>query len=385
MRDYAEDRRRPGWGAPAPLEEARREGAYPVYAREAAVVRRAVRARSRREHAVLAVLAAVCVGALLAGAGVGAVGISPARIGQILLGLPAAAAARGTDAVILLQIRLPRVLVAGVTGASLAVAGALFQALFRNPLADPYILGASSGASLGAVVAIALALNLHLFGWGAVPLLAFAGALGTVWLVYRLARACTGRPSVLALILAGVAVGSFLSALVSLIIYLLQDDRMHQAVFWMMGGFSGATWDQLAMAAPYLVGGLAVAIWLARDLDSLLLGEETAQHLGVRVEWTRRLVLSVGAFLTAVAVASGGVIGFVGLVVPHAVRMLGGPNHRYLVPASALGGAGLMILADLVARSLMAPMELPVGVVTALTGAPFFLYLLQARRSHRWM
>ncbi|HHY95833.1 MAG TPA: iron ABC transporter permease [Firmicutes bacterium] len=325
----------------------------------------------------------------MAGIGMGAVPVSPGRILHvlrvgpgILSGVPDSAP-DSLGQTIIWQLRLPRVLLAGLTGGCLGIAGSLFQALFRNPLADPYLIGASSGASLGAVLAIALSLELHLFGLGTVPLLAFLGSTGAVLLVYHLARE-RGYVSVLALVLAGVAVSYFLSALVSLLTYLTADERLHQIAFWLMGGFGTATWTGVRIALPYFVVGMLVALACARDLNSLLLGEETAHHLGVEVERTKRVVLATASLLTEVAVASGGVIGFVGLVIPHLVRMAGGPDHRFLIPAAALGGACTLMLADAVARTVLAPAELPVGLVTAMAGAPFFVYVLRQRRRLRF-
>lgn len=343
----------------------------------------------RRRKILLAGLGVAAALALVAGVGMGAVPVSPGRILCALRtgpGIPRigpGAAAGSLEQTIIWQLRLPRVLVAGLTGGCLGIAGTLFQALFRNPLADPYLIGASSGASLGAVLAIVLSLELHLFGLGAVPVLAFVGSTGTVLLVYHLARE-RAFISVLALVLAGVAVSAFVSALVSLLTYLTADERLHQIVFWLMGGFGAATWQGVRIALPYFAGGMLVALACARDLNSLLLGEETAHHLGVEVERTKKVVLATASLLTGVAVASGGVIGFVGLVVPHLVRMAGGPDHRFVIPAAALGGACTLMLADAVARTVLAPAELPVGLVTAMTGAPFFVYVLRQRRRLRF-
>ncbi|MBE3582361.1 MAG: iron ABC transporter permease [Thermoanaerobacteraceae bacterium] len=279
---------------------------------------------------------------------------------------------------IILELRLPRVVSAALVGASLAVAGATFQALFRNPMADPYVIGVSSGASLGATVAMLLALDFRFLGVGAVPVLAFAAALATVVLVYQLAR--TGNVvSIFTLLLAGIAVGSFLSAIVSLLVY-FSGERLHQVVFWLMGGFGGSNWSYVRVAVPYFVLGTGVIAFHARELNLLLLGEETAGYLGVEVERAKKLLLTGATLLTATAVSTSGVIGFVGLIVPHAVRLIAGPDHRFLVPASALAGATLMVAADALARTVLAPTELPVGLITALAGGPFFLYVLRNRR-----
>jgi len=334
----------------------------------------------RRRRILLAALTVTAVVTLVAGVGTGAVPVSPGRIFHVLRMGPGTGLLEQT---IIWQLRLPRVLLAGLTGGCLGIAGALFQALFRNPLADPYLIGASSGASLGAVLAIVLSLELRLFGLGAVPVLAFLGSTATVLLVYHLARE-RGYVSVLTLVLAGVAVSSFLSAVVSLLTYLSADERLHQIVFWLMGGFGGATWKSVHLALPYFAAGMLASLACARDLNSLLLGEETAHHLGVEVERTKKVVLATASLLTGVAVASGGVIGFVGLVVPHLVRIAGGPDHRFVIPAAALGGACVLMLADSVARTVLAPAELPVGLVTAMTGAPFFIYVLRHRKRLRF-
>lgn len=287
-----------------------------------------------------------------------------------------------TNEAIIIQLRLPRVVLAALVGASLAIAGATFQALFRNPLADPYVIGVSSGASLGATVAMLLALDFKFWGVGAVPLLAFAGALATVVLVYQLAR-IGNTVSVFTLLLAGIAVGSFLSAIVSLLVY-FSGERLHQVIFWLMGGFGGSNWPYVRMAAPYFILGAGVVTLHVHELNLLLLGEETAGHLGVEVERAKKLLLTGATLLTATAVSTSGVIGFVGLVVPHAVRLIAGPDHRFLIPASALAGATLLVAADALARTVLAPTELPVGLITALAGGPFFIYVLRNRRKMRF-
>lgn len=285
---------------------------------------------------------------------------------------------------IIWEIRLPRVLLAGFVGAALTLAGVVFQALFSNPLADPYVIGASAGASLGATLAIVFSLQMSWWGFGAVPLLAFGGALVTVTAVYNLAR-IGGRVSSLTLLLAGLGVSASLSAVVSLIIY-FAGQQLTQVVFWLMGGFSGATWKSVELVASYFAVGAFVIFVHALELDALLFGEEEAQTLGVDVRRVRFLLVSAASLLTAAAVAVSGLIGFVGLVVPHLVRMLVGPGHRILLPAAGLTGAAMLILADLTARTVIAPTELPVGLITALCGGPFFVYLLRQKKPQgaRW-
>lgn len=223
-----------------------------------------------------------------------------------------------------------------------------------------------------------LAVSWTWMGLGSVPLAAFLGALVTVIVVYNLARVGNVIP-VQNLLLAGIAVSAFLSSLVSLLMY-FSDDRLHAVVYWLMGGLSGRSWDYVMWSLPYLVVGVGLAIYCARDLNVMLLGEEAAEHLGVEVETSKRILLVAASVLTAIAVAASGIIGFVGLIVPHVVRILIGPDHWKLIPAAGVAGAILVVLADLAARTLLAPVEIPLGVVTSLFGAPFFIYLLRRHR-----
>ncbi len=283
---------------------------------------------------------------------------------------------------ILLYIRLPRVFQAAVVGASLAVAGAVFQGLFRNPMADPYVLGVSSGAALGAVLAMLMGSTIYFAGFTAVPLFAFIGGALTITLVYYMSRVGRAVP-VMTLLLAGIAVSAFLSALVSLLTY-YAGEKLHQVVFWMMGGVGGASWSRITAMLPYVLGGFSCIYYYARELNVLLLGEETARHLGVNTERVKKILLAAASLLVAAAVSTSGIIGFVGLVVPHLIRMIVGPDHRFLLPASALLGANLLIAADTVARNIIAPTELPVGIITAMVGAPMFIYLLKKRKKLRY-
>ncbi len=338
-----------------------------------------------KRHALWLLTVALLLLVLLAGA-IGSVYISPLRVLEILLHrLPEFSAQMVPDwpesyETIILLIRLPRVVLALVVGSALALAGTIFQGLFKNPMADPHIIGASAGAGLGAAIAISLGLSVSWKGLGAVPLLASAGAFLAVILVYRLARS-GGVVSIPNLLLAGLALNSLLSALISLLIYFGQD-QMHTIVFWLMGGLSGRYWNYVFYTLPYLLAGLAVAVYYARDLNLMLLGEETAHNLGVEVEKVKAVLLLVASVLTGAAVAASGMIGFVGLIVPHVARILVGPDHRLLVPVSILSGAILLLGADILARTVLAPVELPLGVVTALFGAPFFIMLLRRTGSH---
>ncbi len=278
--------------------------------------------------------------------------------------------------VIVTQIRLPRVLLGLLVGSALAVSGVAMQGLFRNPLASPYVLGIASGASTGAALAILFASGLVLF----LPLGAFVGATAAVMIVYGLARGRDRRTSIFTLILAGVAVGALFSAVTSFLIFLSSGgEKLSDVLFWIMGGLSRASWSSIAILAPIVAVGIAAVFTFARDLNALSLGEEGAFHVGVNPDALTRWLLGLTTLLTAAAVAMSGTIGFIGLVIPHAMRLLVGPDHRRLIPVSALAGGCFLVWSDMAARTVFAPAELPVGVITAFLGAPFFLYLLKTR------
>jgi iron complex transport system permease protein len=326
-------------------------------------------------------LAVLLIAAALVAVGVGAVWIPPGTTLRLVawkLGLieRPPGVAQSVE-IILFQLRIPRVLLAAVVGAALASAGAVFQALFRNPLADPAIIGVSSGAALGAVVAI-LATGGAFAGGLLVPAMAFLGALGAGLLVYRLARVGPAV-QVATLLLAGIAVAALISAIMALVLT-YSGERIRSIYFWLLGGLSGRGWESLGAAAPLAAVGVAAALWTAGNLNLMALGEERAGQLGVEVERFKRVALATGAVLTGASVAVAGVIGFVGLMTPHVLRLILGADHRRLLPASVLGGALFMVLADLAARTLRAPEEIPVGAITALLGGPFFLYLLRRQR-----
>ncbi len=275
------------------------------------------------------------------------------------------------------ELRLPRVVTGMVVGSGLAVAGAVFQALLRNPLADPYIIGTAAGASLGAVVALLLPALLPfavggVLGVGLVQSLAFAGAMATVLVVFAVARGRSGTP-VIGLLLAGYAVSSLLAAGVALLMF-LSGDRLTAVISWLLGSMAGASWPRLGIAVPLIVGSFVLLVLRWRALNALLLGETAAAHLGIDLEREKRILVSLAALATSAGVAVSGTIGFVGLVVPHLLRLAFGPDHRLLLPAAMLYGAALLVLADLGARLAGG---IPVGVVTALVGAPFFLWLLR--------
>ena len=276
---------------------------------------------------------------------------------------------------IVLQLRLPRTLLGVVVGGGLALAGATFQALLRNPLAEPYILGISGGASVGAVTVLAL-------GWAglgswSLPLAAFAGALLAIVLVFRVATATGHAMDVRVLLLAGVVVAAFFSACIAFILSISSARTVQSAVLWIMGSLANASWQSVLLAAVYTVPAAVVLIGLARPLNLMAIGEETANYLGADVEGVKRTALVIAALITAAGVAVAGVIGFVGLVVPHTVRLLIGSDHRALLPLSFLGGAAFLTLADLIARLALAPREIPIGVITAFVGVPIFLVLLR--------
>ncbi|MFC1942604.1 FecCD family ABC transporter permease [Chloroflexota bacterium] len=279
---------------------------------------------------------------------------------------------------VILEIRLPRVILAGLVGAALSTAGATYQGLFRNPLADPYLIGVAQGASLGAVIGFLLPATWHNLGFNIIPVLAFTGALLSTATVYGLARVGKTLP-VTTLILAGVALGSLLGSIVSYLI-ISSGERMHGIIFWMMGSFSLSRWSEINIVLPYVAVGTAIIIIFARFLNVMQLDEEQAQQLGVNVERLKLILLAAATLITAASVSFVGTIGFVGIIIPHAVRLLWGADHRFLLPLSILTGAIFMILADLVARTILAPTEIPIGVITAICGAPFFLYLLRRRK-----
>jgi iron complex transport system permease protein len=257
----------------------------------------------------------------------------------------------------------------------------LFQGLLRNPMADPYIIGTSAGAALGATIAMALPINLAFLGFGLVPVAAFIGALVTVILVYNLARV-GGKTPIVSMLLAGFVVSALLAAIMAFMMSMSDKFGLNlQSVFsFLMGHISVTSWGQIAIIAPLVIGGIMGARFFASHLNAFSLGEEGAAYLGIDIERDKILVLALGSLLTAAAVSISGLIGFVGLVVPHAVRLRLGPDHRLLLPASALAGATFLVIADLLARVLLAPVEIPVGVITAIIGAPFFIYLLRHTR-----
>ena len=335
--------------------------------------------RTRRVAAIGAAVALLAV-ALILGVGLGTVSVAPADtlgiLARRMLGLPVAVTWPPTAEAIVMDLRLPRVLSAMIVGMGLAVAGATFQGLLRNPLADPYVLGTASGAALGAAIGVLIPIRFVLFEFGLLQVLAFVGALVAVYVVYRLSRV-GGLTPMTSLLLTGYAVGSVLAAGLAMAMY-LSGANLRQIFFYLLGSLDGVSWQQLFVAGPIVLLTSVAILARARSLDGFLLGEEVAAHLGIDVRRERALLLALAALLTAAAVTIAGLIGFVGLVVPHVVRLAVGPGARGVLPLSALFGAALLTFADLGARLFG---EIPVGVVTALIGAPFFLFLLRTVRS----
>ncbi len=284
-----------------------------------------------------------------------------------------------TNIIIVRRMNLPRVIMACLIGAGLGISGAVMQALFRNPMASPYILGLSSGASLGAAIGLTFVIS-WLPSLFMIPLLAFISCMGTLFLVYSISRV-GGRVPTETLLLAGIAVGSFLSALVSLLTY-LAGDEMQGIVYWTMGNLTNAHWDNIMIVAPLIAAGCMIMISCSRDLNAMMIGDAHAQDLGVEVKKIRLQLLVSSALVTAAAVSFVGVIGFVGLVVPHILRIVMGPNNKVLLPATLLGGAAFVMMCDYVSRVIAPNIGiLPIGIVTSLVGAPYFIYLLRRRRN----
>jgi iron complex transport system permease protein len=339
-------------------------------------------AQRRPTGLVLPLLAAIAVAATVYAIGAGALAVPPERVIAALLGDPFGTVP-AVEATVVATVRLPRVLLVALSGASLGVAGVLLQGLFRNPLADPQLIGVSPGAGLAAALVIVIGDRLTggALPFVALPAGAFLGALATTALVYRVATR-HGATSMALLLLAGIAVGALTAAATGLLVFLADDRQLRDITFWMLGSFGGSTWSRLQAVALPLAGVLLAAPLLARPLDALALGEADAWHMGVAVERTKRIVIALAALAVGAGVAVAGVIGFVGVVVPHIARLAVGPRHGPLLPAAALIGAALLLVADTLARTLVAPAELPLGVLTAALGAPVFLHLLlrQARR-----
>lgn len=279
---------------------------------------------------------------------------------------------------IIWSIRLPRVLLGALVGASLSMAGASFQGMFKNPMADPYVIGISSGAALGATIAIILKFEFSLLGISTISLFAFMGALLAVTLVYNIAKVKNQVP-VTTLLLSGVAIGQFFTAIMSFLMVIYNKD-MNKIIYWTLGSLAGKGWSPVLTISIPVIITMLILNFFSRDLNIMLTGEESAKSLGVNVEKTKVYILLLGTFMTSVVVSVSGIIGFVGLIIPHIVRLIIGPDHRILLPASALLGGIFMIFADTIARVIITPIEIPVGIITAIFGGPFFIYLLRAKK-----
>ena len=276
---------------------------------------------------------------------------------------------------VFVPVRLPRVILAAIVGAALACSGVVFQALLRNPLADPYILGISSGAGLGAIIAVISGFSWTLWGRSPIAVFAFAGALGTVWLVWGIGRV-TGKSHVTGLLLAGVVVNAFFSAVIMFLTSVAKSQQVYATIFWLMGNMTEEDFLVLWLGAGCVAAGMLTLFYISPQLNAISFGEDDARSMGVNTARTRTIAFAVAALITAVAVSLSGLIGFVGLVVPHGVRLVFGPDHRQLLPLSGIVGAIFLVAADTLARIVVAPAQLPVGVVTAIVGGPFFLVLL---------
>jgi iron complex transport system permease protein len=284
-----------------------------------------------------------------------------------------------TEETIVLQVRLPRVLAAAIVGVALAVAGVVLQGLLRNPMADPYVLGISSGAGLGASLAIVFGAGAPFLGLlYSIPIMAFVFAIGTVLLVYLISKRGEGVPMV-TLLLVGMAANSFLLAIIS-VIKLFSGEAVHAIMAWMFGSLATTNWNHIKMSLPFVMIGVTVIYFFARDLNIMLLGEEQAQNLGVDAERLKKITIASATLITAASVSISGIIGFIGLIIPHMARILVGPDHRILIPSSALSGAIVLILCDTIGRMIVRPAELPVGIITSLLGVPFFIYLIRKKK-----
>jgi iron complex transport system permease protein len=318
----------------------------------------------RKWSSVLIILIFVLAISIIASIAIGSTNIPLRTVMEIIVDHNSAFLS--AEEIIILQIRLPRIFLGVLVGAALSVSGTSMQTLFKNSMADPYIIGISSGAAFGAVLAMSLSIPL-------VPLMAIVCAISTAFIVYNIAKV-GGRLPTNTLLLSGIAVGSFLSALISFMTY-NAGEGLHQVVFWMMGGLWNADWTRVGIILFPVCIGITLLYLFAREMNVMLLGEESAEHLGIDVETLKKIILVISSIITAAAVSMSGIIGFVGLIVPHIMRIIVGPDHRILLPTSAIAGGILLVLADTLARTLG---EVPVGIITAIFGAPFFIYLLRS-------
>ena len=341
-----------------------------------------MKSKRKRAAIVVAVLFAALIAACLIAIMIGPVYIHPIVVLKIwahnLSGSLIQPDWSSIQETIVVDIRTPRVILSVLVGMGLAITGAAMQGLFRNPMAEPYVLGMSSGAACGAALAIVLGVG-KVFGSLSIPVLAFIGATTTIFVVYDIART-EGKVPTETLLLAGIAVGFFLHAVVSFLKIIASHEALRDVVLWLMGSFALATWGDVKMVIAPILLGVGLLYLFSRELNALQFGEETAMYLGMEVETVKRILLVASALITAVAVSVNGIIGFVGLVIPHVVRLIIGPDHRILLPASALCGAIFLVLCDTLARTVAELQEIPIGIITAAIGAPYFVYLLRRRK-----
>lgn len=330
----------------------------------------------KRNGLVFIILSLSLAAALLLAVGIGAVRVAPISLFRYILhqaGFRSIPLPDSRDITILILLRLPRILAAMLVGSSLAVCGVVMQGLFRNPMASPEILGISAGGSLGAVIAITTGLA----SWSlyTMPVLTIAGALLSAACIYLLSTS-RGTTSLLYIVISGMAISSLFNGLTSALLLFAKQYEVSQFIFWTMGGLDGRSWQHILFSAPVLIPGMIVLAFFSRELNLFTLGEEAAHSLGMRVERTKRLLLALAAIVTGVAIAVSGPIGFVGLLIPHLFRFIIGPDHRSLIPASALGGALFLVLCDLLGRAILPPFEIRVGIITAILGSPYLLSLI---------
>lgn len=282
---------------------------------------------------------------------------------------------------IVFNIRLPRIILASLVGGVLAVVGTSFQAIFKNPMADPYVMGSSSGAAFGATIGIVLGLSKGFLGFGVTSIFAFIGAISATFIVYNLAR-IGNKISTTSILLAGIIISSSLSSVISLMM-IFNKDELANIVSWTLGGFNGASWNQIKVVSIPILIGVIILATLSREMNAIVMGEDNAKNMGVNVELVKKIILTVSAFLTAFAVSVSGIIGFVGLIVPHLFRLIFGSNHKILLPVSVIGGGIFLLLCDTLARTILGGIEIPVGIITSIFGGPFFLYLLKKSKKNK--
>jgi iron complex transport system permease protein len=331
------------------------------------------KSRARKLRLTIIVLLPLGIAAFVSAFLFGSSGVSLSELLALMGGT-----AKESTHIIFFSLRLPRAILAFVSGGALAIAGACLQGMFKNPMADSYVIGVSAGAALGATVALAFSSSLVFLGFGAVSLFAFIGALLAVTAVYRLAST-RGKVTTFSLLLAGIAISTLCSALVYCFMILFRD-KMEHIVMWTMGSFTSASWDKVVIAVPAMMVASVLCMFFARDLNIMLQGDEAARHLGVDAGRMRRGLIVLTTVAAASAVSVSGIIGFVGLIVPHMLRLVLGPDHRTLLPLSFFGGGVFLLIADTLARLVLSNQEIPVGVITAIIGVPFFLFLLRRGR-----